>query len=205
MNVISKYPAFVIMVIVSSILGAVEGSFLCYMFSGFNPVWLAATLGFGILLTGSLIKVYYYFERTEPYSSNGIKLTPSIQPNRRSPTAAPENNPNNALLDAFKDSKYPIERRINILKTTINILSRDETVTCEDAYRYIHSRDASYQLDEVKDAFELLSQPLLVVKQEKDGEYKLAVSRHELRERLWVLSRIFLEPPREDILPTKPE
>lgn len=205
MSWISRYPAFIIMVILASIFGAVEGSALCFIFSNLNPVWLEITLGFGLLFTGSLARAYYYFKEAEPYTSNGMRSVPSTQTYQRSPSTVQRNIKDSTLLEAFKASKYPVERKINILKVIINVIYSDGKVTFEDAYSYLHSVDSSYQEDEVREAFELLLQPLLVLKQEKEGEYKLAISRHELRERLWLLSQIFLGPSTERVLPTKPE
>jgi hypothetical protein len=196
--VISRSSGLIITVIISSILGAVEGSLLCYIFSNLNTVWLGITLGFGLLLTGISVWGYYYFKEA-------IKAAPSIRPYPRLHSTSQRNNPNDALLDALKASKYPIERKINILETIIKVINQDGKVTYRNVYDRLHLLDSSYQEDEVKDAFEFLARPLLVIKQEKEGEYKLALSTYELKETLWCLSKIFLEPSTKSVVSTKRE
>lgn len=205
MSLTSRSSGFIILVIISCILGAVEGSALCYIFSGLNAVWLVITFCFGLVLLGSLVWTYYYFKTVEPYASSGIRPMPSIRPYHGFPSASQENNRDDALHEALKASKYPLERKINILKAIINGLRQNGKVTYKDVYDYLHFLDGSYQENEIKEAFEFLSQPLYVIKQENDGEYKLAVSKNELKERLWLLSQIFLESSTKNALPTKPE
>ena len=205
MSVISKSLGFIILVIISSILGAVEGSALCYIFSNLDIVWLEITFGFGLLLLGSLVWAYYCFKKAEPYASIGIKSSPSIRPYHRLSSTSQENNLDNIMLDALKASKYPFERKINILKAIINGIRLNGKVTYKAVYDYLHSLDSSYQEDEVREAFEFLLQPLSVIRQKKEGEYKLAMSKNELKERLWLLSQIFLESSTKNALPTKSE
>jgi hypothetical protein len=205
MDEVSKSTGFIILIVLSSILGALEGSALCYIFSNFGKVWLILTLSFGLLLMGSLSWVYYYFKGAEYYTSRGIRPAFLTRPYQKQPSASKESKLEGMMLDALKASRYPLERRISVLKAIINGIRRDGKVTFEDVYRHLHSLDSSYQEDEVRDAFEFLSQPLLVIKQEKDGRYALALSKNELSERLWVLSQIFLRPPTQSILPAKPE
>ena len=51
---VSKSSGFIIIIVISSILGALEGSALSYIFSGFQLIWLAITLSFGLLLMAAL-------------------------------------------------------------------------------------------------------------------------------------------------------
>lgn len=131
---------------------------------------------------------------------------PSHKPYMRFPAASPATEAaavSNPFQDAIKASKYPVERKIKVLKAIINSIHEDGNVTFEGVYNYIQSVDVSYQPDEVKEAFDLLSGPLFVIKQEREGEYKLAMSMNELKERLWLLSKIFLESSNKSALPTK--
>jgi len=89
----SRSLGFIILVIISSILGAVEGSALCYIFSNLNTVYLVITLGLGLLLIGSLVWVYYYIKGGKPYASNGIKSASSTRHYHRLLSAFQENNP----------------------------------------------------------------------------------------------------------------
>ena len=205
MNTISRSSGFIIIIALSSILGALEGSVLCYLFSNFSTVWLIFTLSFGLLLAGSLSWVYNYFKRAEYYTSSGIRPAFQTRPSHGQPSTPQENKMGDVMLDAIRASRYPLERRISVLKAITNRIRRDEKVTFEDVYHHLHSLDSSYQEDEVRDAFEFLSQPLNVIKQERDGKYVLALGKNELDERLWLLSRIFLQPSTQSVLPTKPE
>lgn len=65
----SRFSIFVIILSLSSILGFAEGFFICYVFT-LNAYYLSATLGFSLLLIGSLFWFYFYFMKVEPYSSN---------------------------------------------------------------------------------------------------------------------------------------
>ena len=205
MDVASKSSGFIIIIVLSSMLGALEGSALCYLFSNFGTVWLVLTLSFGLLLTGSLSWVYYYFKGAEHYASKGIRPAFLARPYYGLSSTSQESKSDDMMLDALKASKYPLERRISVLKAITNGIRRDGKITFEDVYRYLHSLDSSYQEDEVREAFEFLSQPLSVIKQEKDGKYVLALSKNELNDRLWVLSQIFLRRSTPGILPAKPE
>jgi len=114
-----------------------------------------------------------------------------------------ENSTDNIMLDALKASKYPSQRTFNILKEIVNGILREGKVTFEDVYHQLHSLDSSYQEDEVRNAFDILSQPLFVIKQEKKGSYVLALGKHELNERLWLLNKIFLQSSTERTFPSE--
>lgn len=204
MDALSRDAGFFVLIALSSMLGAAEGSLLCYIFSDLSVVWLVITLGFGLLLMCGSVGTYRYFKETEPYVSSGIRSASSTRPYRRFPLTSQQGNLDGALLDALRASRYPLERKIGILRAIVSLIRLDGKVTFEGAYRYLCSLDGSYQEDEVRDAFELLLQPLLIIKQEKDGEYRFAMNRHELRERLWLLSQVFLESSTESSLPVKP-
>lgn len=96
MSAMPRYPTFFIGIIISCILGAVEGSVLCYIFSGLNQVWLVITSSFGLVLTGSLVWVYYYFKNAEPYASDGVRSASSTRPYRRLPSTALEESRDDA-------------------------------------------------------------------------------------------------------------
>jgi HSP20 family molecular chaperone IbpA len=74
----SRFSIFVIILVLSSILGLVEGFAICYIFS-YNTLYLAATLGFSLLLVSSSVWFYYYFKKVGSYSLNGLKLAPLTQ------------------------------------------------------------------------------------------------------------------------------
>lgn len=60
-------------------MGAVEGSAFSYIFSGYTPVYLAATVSLGLLLTGVLVSFYLYFKRIDPYTSLTMITTKRIR------------------------------------------------------------------------------------------------------------------------------
>jgi hypothetical protein len=73
MSMMTRGSGFFILALISSILGAFEGSALCYLFSGFSVGWLAITLSFGLALLGSLVWARNYLKvsvraRSNPYS-----------------------------------------------------------------------------------------------------------------------------------------
>ena len=199
-----RYPGFAIIIILSSILGAVEGSVVCYIFSDFNLIWLGILLVFGLLFMGSLVGVYKYFKGIEVFTSNGINSRFPTKSYYGETAASREKTFDKTLMGAIKASEYSFGRKIKILKVVVDRLLADGKVKYTDMYAYLHSLDNSYQHDELRDALKLLSQPLLVIKQEKE-EYELAISKHELRERLWMLSQIFLEHTNESEFQTKTE
>ena len=126
-------------------------------------------------------------------------------PPHRLPSTSQESKSENMMLEALKASKYPLERKIRILKTIIKGIGRDGKVRFEDVYDHLHALDESYQEDEIRDAFEFLSYPLLVIKQEENGRYVRAFSKNELNERLWLLSQVFLQASANSVLPANPE
>jgi HSP20 family molecular chaperone IbpA len=75
MNVFSRCFGFFIMLILSSILGLLQGFTICYLFSS-NTIYLMAAFFSGLVLGGSVVSVYYYFKKIEPYTLNGIKPEP---------------------------------------------------------------------------------------------------------------------------------
>jgi len=106
--------------------------------------------------------------------------------------------------DKIEPSTKVFERKLNILKAIIDGIHRDGKVTYKDVYHHLHFLDSSYQENEVRDAFEFLSQPLLIIRQEKESEYKPTLSTDELKERIWLLAQLFLEPSIESVPLTKP-
>lgn len=73
MGSISRCSVFVIVLVLSSILGMMEGFALCFIFSN-NSIYLVATLGLGLLLVASSVSAYYYFKKTEAFVSNGMRM-----------------------------------------------------------------------------------------------------------------------------------
>lgn len=67
MNAISKYPAFMILIIISAIVGMFEGAILVYLFSGYTHTYLVITIGLGLLLISILVYVYRSFKKIKPY------------------------------------------------------------------------------------------------------------------------------------------
>ena len=67
MDAFSKYPAFMILIIISFIVGLLEGIVLMYMFSGYSHTYLVILIVLGLLLASVLVYVYRYFKQITPY------------------------------------------------------------------------------------------------------------------------------------------
>ncbi|MDQ1279689.1 MAG: hypothetical protein QG670_951 [Thermoproteota archaeon] len=193
-----------ILVVVSAVLGGFEGSILCFVFSGFGAFWFGVTLGFGLLLLVSLVWAYRCFKNAVPYVGFGIRPMKSASPEGWVPRVALKED-DGVMGDAVKASGLPLERRLRILRVIVDGFNLKETVSFTDVLNYLHSMDRSFLDDEVRDAFEFLLRPPAVIRDDGVREYVLVVGRNELRERLWLLSKVFLESSSRRVFPTKSE
>ena len=73
-------------------------------------------------------------------------------------------------------------------------MRQDGKGTFQEVYISLRISDSSYQEDEAKEALEFLTQPLLMIRQETDGTYTIAMSMYESKERLWFISQALPEP-----------
>lgn len=196
---------FIILVVVSAVLGGLEGSVLCFVFSGLSVFWLEVTLCFGLLLLASLVWAYWCFKNALPYVGFGLRPLESTRPRGWILGAARGGAVDGVMGDAVRSSGLPLERRIHVLRVIVDGFRLRGRVSFAGVLDYLRSVDGSFQEDEVREAFEFLLRAPAVIKEDGVGEYVLVVGRSELRERLWLLSKVFLGSSSKSVLPTKSE
>ena len=153
----------------------------------------------------SLIWAYKCFKNATPYSGFGLRPLKSARPHNLASRAARGGEVEGLMRDAVKASGLPLERKLRILRVIIDGFNLGGHVSFAGVLDYLRSVDGSFHEDEVKEAFEFLLRPPAVIREDGVGEYVLVVERNELRERLWLLSKLFLGSSSKNVLPTKPE
>jgi putative flippase GtrA len=67
MNATPKYQTFMILIIISAIMGVFWGAIIMYLFSGYNHIYLEITVGLGLLLISVLVYIYSSFKKIKPH------------------------------------------------------------------------------------------------------------------------------------------
>lgn len=96
---------------------------------------------------------------------------------------------------AVEPSTKSFERQLWIAKEIIGGLKRKSKVSLKEVYHYLHFRDDTVTEQEVRDAFNLLTEPVHVLRAEEQETYSLASDTDSLRRKVWMLSQALgIEP-----------